>query len=189
MTDSLTLPSEPTTSRPIASLAEVLAYECPWVASKFRERYAVSEAEGDEIFTETKRWLWLAAYAMRTPSAPTPLTVIGLQEMTVVDEMWHTFMLFSEPYAQFCARYFGWFLHHLPTTDADRERLLSERRQDPERFESARIAEFRAQARFVGEMLGVDTVRKWYGDFGKRYAPAELDRLWRPRAHAESFGS
>jgi hypothetical protein len=189
MIDSITLPPEPSGATEIAPLTAVLAYQCPWVASKFRERYAVSEAEGDEIFTETKRWLWLVAHAMTTPSAPTPLTLIGLEEMTVVDEMWHTFMLFTEPYAAFCAKYFGWFIHHLPTTDAERERMMAERQRDPEGFERARLTEFRAQARFVGETLGVATVRKWYGEYGHKYAPRELDRLWKPRVTVAAAGS
>jgi hypothetical protein len=178
------LPSEPTLSRPIATLPEVLAYDCPWIAPKFRERYAITEAEAEDIFTETKRWLWLVGHAHTTPGAPTPLTLIGLEELCVVDEMWHTSMLFTEAYAEFCARHFGWFIHHLPTTQAERARLMAERARDPDGFERARLAEFREQARFVGETLGVDTVRKWYGEYGQRYAPEQLDRLWKPRVAA-----
>ena len=31
-----------------------------------------------------------------------------------VDEVWHTHILFTEDYADFCADYFGYFLHHKP---------------------------------------------------------------------------
>ena len=33
-----------------------------------------------------------------------------------VDAVWHTFILFTEEYADFCDRYLGKFLHHKPTT-------------------------------------------------------------------------
>jgi hypothetical protein len=168
-------------SLPSASLAQTLAYDYPWVAPKFRERYAVSESEALDIFTETKRWLWLVAHAYTTPGAPTPLTLIGLDALSAVDEMWHTFMLFSEAYAEFCDVHFGWFIHHMPTTQQERERMMAERLRDPEGFERARLAEFRAQSRFVGETLGVETVRKWYDEYAVKYSASALDRLWRPR--------
>lgn len=31
-----------------------------------------------------------------------------------VDEVWHTFILFTEDYASFCEKVFGFFLHHHP---------------------------------------------------------------------------
>jgi hypothetical protein len=176
---------QPALARPIASLEQTLAYDYPWVAPKFRERYAVSEAEAEDIFTETKRWLWLVAHAITTPGAPLPLTLIGLEELGVVDEMWHTFMLFSEAYTEFCQRYFGWYIHHMPTTLAEQERVLAERQRDPEGFDRARLAEFREQARFVGETLGPEIVRKWYNEYGRKYTTRELDRLSKPRAGAD----
>jgi hypothetical protein len=145
----------------------------------------VSIREAEDIFTETKRWLWLVGHAYTTPGAPTPLTLIGLDALSAVDEMWHTFMLFSEAYAEFCENHFGFFIHHMPTTQQDRERMMEERRRDPVAFECARLAEFREQARFVGETLGVETVHKWYEVYATQYSPSALDRLWRPRAPAQ----
>lgn len=171
---------------PIATLKDTLAYEYSWLAPKFQERYALSRSEAEDVFLETKRWLWLVAYAYTTPGSPVPLTVIGLPQLTIVDEMWHSFMLFTQAYAQFCETYFGWFLHHMPTTSTEREQLQAERQSDPVAFEQARIAEFRVQARFVGATLGAPTVRKWFCDYAEKYSPAELDRLWRPRVRVAS---
>ncbi|MEY4581002.1 MAG: hypothetical protein RL701_5705, partial [Pseudomonadota bacterium] len=137
----------------VAPLEEVLAFDYPWVVPKFRERYALSLCETQDIFQETKRWLWLIAYSQATPGAPKPLTIIGLNELTVVDEMWHTFVLFTEAYTQFCHRYFGRYLHHMPSTAEDHERVRREMQRDPEGFAHRQLAEFREQARFVGETL------------------------------------
>jgi hypothetical protein len=47
----------------------------------------------------------------------------GLVPSGVVDEFWHTFILFTRDYAAFCERHFGYFLHHTPTDDTDEARL------------------------------------------------------------------
>jgi len=33
---------------------------------------------------------------------------------TIVDELWHTFLLFSKEYTFFCKKAFGFYLHHTP---------------------------------------------------------------------------
>jgi hypothetical protein len=79
------------------------------------ERYARKEgiplAVAQEHGLELKRYLALcamnpqASYGMRGP----------------IDELWHTFLLFTEKYASFCDQIGGNFLHHAPNT-SDRSR-------------------------------------------------------------------
>ena len=49
-----------------------------------------------------------------------------------IDEMWHTFVLFTQPYAAFCQRYFGRFIHHAPSTRVEREGEQALWQSDPE---------------------------------------------------------
>lgn len=44
-----------------------------------------------------------------------------------VDEMWHTFILFTERYEKFCKEIAGSFIHHYPSEDN-----LSDKQNDPE---------------------------------------------------------
>ncbi|MEV5874022.1 hypothetical protein AB0L75_07310 [Streptomyces sp. NPDC052101] len=38
----------------------------------------------------------------------------GMSPSTVVDPGWHTFMLHTEEYAEFCRKRYGRFIHHAP---------------------------------------------------------------------------
>lgn len=56
-----------------------------------------------------------------------------LKEILEVDRMWHTFLLFTADYAEFCHQYFGRFLHHCPVseenpppTDEDKRVFISD---------------------------------------------------------------
>lgn len=64
----------------------------------------------ERIMTEALAFLRACATTDR-PLSPSLLVDIG----------WHTFILYTEPYAKFCERVAGRFLHHVPDdeTDAD----------------------------------------------------------------------
>ena len=74
--------------------------------------------------------------------------------------MWHTFLLFTRDYADFCARYFGFFLHHAP---ADEDEDVAPVDDDTYR------ATLERQYAFVCDVLGPDTLTAWYDEC--RYAP------------------
>jgi hypothetical protein len=166
-----------TPARRIRSLRETLAYENDWIVYKFMEGYKLTYREAHDIFTETKRWLWLCARATVKRPSPVELTLIGMREMTVIDEMWHTFVLFTPIYEQFCQRYFGQFIHHMPSTQGDREHVRLLKQTDFEGFEREELAKMRQQIRFVADELGVATIRKWFTTYGRKYTPEKLDRL------------
>jgi hypothetical protein len=166
-----------TPARRIRSLRETLAYENDWVVYKFMERYKLTYRQAHDIFTETKRWLWLCARASVKRPSPGDLTLIGMREMTVIDEMWHTFVLFTPIYKEFCERYFGQFIHHMPSTQDDRAEARSLKQTDLEGFEQEELAKMRRQVRFAAEELGVATIRKWFTTYGRKYTPEIMDRL------------
>lgn len=41
----------------------------------------------------------------------------------MLDEMWHTFILFTKDYGDFCHEMFGHFIHHLPTIETEAEEV------------------------------------------------------------------
>jgi hypothetical protein len=166
-----------TPARRLRSLRETLAYENDWIVYKFMERYKLSYRQANDIFTETKRWLWLCARANVKRSAPRSLSLIGMKEMTVIDEMWHTFVLFTPIYEQFCQRYLGQFIHHMPSTVEDRTQVRSLKQTDFEGFAREELTNLRQQLRFAAEELGLATMRKWFTTYGRKYAPEILDRL------------
>src|SRR5262249_53715287 len=97
-----------------APLAEVLAYRHPGVVRRYAREQHASREEAEEVFQETLRWLYLCGSGLREDfaCAMTP-------EIAKLDEMWHTFLMLTRDYADFCERYFGFFLHHVPNEDEE----------------------------------------------------------------------
>jgi hypothetical protein len=167
-------------ARRLKSLRETLEYRNDQVVYKFMERYRLTLREARDIFSEARKWMWLCARAERVPSAPKHLTLIGLQQMGIVDEMWHTFVLFTPIYEAFCHRYLGFFLHHMPSTRESHQREEALRRADPEGYEQRTLARLREELAFVGQELGPATLRKWFTTYGRKYTPEHMDRLRLP---------
>jgi hypothetical protein len=163
--------------RRMSDLDEVLAFECEHVLHKFRESFSVTLEQAREIFTEVKRWLWASELGVGDAGAPRfEIT----HELVILDEMWHAFILFTAEYHAFCDRYFGRYLHHAPTTKAEKDAWAERRRADPEAFVRERLARKRALYGFVYDRLGPDVLRRWYLEFPARYG--EILQQRRPSA-------
>ena len=90
-------------TRTMASLTEVMAYENPDVINRYREKMGLSAEEAQELFSDTKKFLYLCG------------TVPGCWRPPVqVDEGWHQFILFTRDYQDFCRQWFGRVIHHEP---------------------------------------------------------------------------
>ena len=146
----------------IASLEETLAHEDDEIVAAYYTLYDVTEEQAHEMFGEAKKWLWLCASSRQDRaegvSAPKPRVD---NDMLMLDEMWHLFMIFSDKYWRFCNRYFGAYIHHHPTTVAEKEdfghqlfanrgKVLQELEEDDRAFYS-----------YVYDKLGPATLLKW----------------------------
>lgn len=83
-------------------LDEVLEYENPDIEARICHDLGCTPAVAKGIFTDLKKFLWLAAQAPTQDIIPTP----------AIDEGWHCFILYTQDYADFCEKYFGQFIHH-----------------------------------------------------------------------------
>jgi hypothetical protein len=139
-----------------APLADVLAYRHPGVVRRYAKEQHASREEAEEVFRETLKWLYLGDCGLGDgfACAMTP-------EIAKLDEMWHAFLMFTRDYAEFCERYFGFFLHHVPNDDEDPvpEGGAEEVREQLER-----------QFGLIYDVLGADTLKRWYEE--ERYAAA-----------------
>jgi hypothetical protein len=136
------------TASPV-SLDDVLAYHNKGVIRRYCKEHDATQQEAEEVFRETLKWLYLChkAVAGGFACAITP-------ELEKVDWMWHTFLLFTLDYAEFCDRYFGTFIHHIPTEDED----------EAEVEEETLRAQLTHQFDLVYEVLGEETLTAWYDD-------------------------
>lgn len=160
----------------LVTLDEALAYRNDEILHKFRERWDVSFDEAAELFEETKKWLWVQVAARHRPDAPPLAMTVAL---AMVDEMLHTFILFTREYTAYCLSTYGAYLHHTPMTKAHKDSRIARYQADPQAMlaEEARFLE-RMYA-FTYDLLGEATVRKWYAEYPVRYSGARMVELMR----------
>lgn len=101
------------------SLASILKYRNPLVIQKFITTYGVSRRESETIFSDMLRFLWLSNRFHLPKRNGLPSTrVISkfclISDWAIIDEMWHTFILFTSDYRSFCKKFFGIFIEHYP---------------------------------------------------------------------------
>lgn len=141
----------------ITDLAEALSYRNDEVVARFCADHGYTLEQGHEIFIETKRWLWLCAHHAAAGHPGHSLSMS--EEMMVIDEMWHTFLLFTFDYADFCQRYLGRFVHHQPTSALTKSGMTPEKR--------LKILE--GNYEYIYDHLGADVLKRWVEEFPDRY--------------------
>jgi len=146
--------------------AKALSYENAEVVERFRANYGVSLEEARELFEETKKWLWLCG----TRPQSMRLTVFG--PMKRLDEMWHTFILFTREYTEYCMDNFGFYIHHAPTTRAEAERHRQRAAASPEQAQAELRGERRAMMLLVHDEFGEATLRRWFAPSNRAAHPA-----------------
>jgi hypothetical protein len=151
------------------NLQETLTYRNDRIINKFRTISAVSQAEAQEIASEAYRWLWLNAHLKedrKTKGADIPHVLVIHEGMVIIDEFWHTFVLHTKEYEEFCKNYFHSFIHHSPST--------------PD-FTPLSLAETERQLEYICDVVGEETMAKWYEEYPVRYSAEVLVQLQKPR--------
>ena len=94
----------------IASLDQVLSYSNEHVLVRFKKTIELLDSDYQIIFEDVLRWLWLSATVWENHLFRVRIT----SELAIIDQMWHTFLLFTIDYKKFCENYFEVYLHHQP---------------------------------------------------------------------------
>jgi hypothetical protein len=149
----------PTAPNQLASLDDVLRYRHPGVVRRYAAEHRAAPEEAAELFGEMLKWLYLCARG--AGEGPDGLALAVHPEIEKIDWMWHTFLLFTRDYADFCERHFGFFIHHVPD-DGEGDGAPAD--------EGTVRAALEAQYALVYDVLGPRTLQLWYGD--GRYAAA-----------------
>jgi hypothetical protein len=149
------------------TLAALLQYKNENVISRFTDLYDVPEHEAEDIFTETKKFLYIS----RQPGVFIP------DELLIVDEMWHNFILFTSTYHEFCAHYFGGFLHHLPASKAEKIQLQLQLAADTVTARNAFKEKLTTFMSITYDQLGRETVMKWFQEYPQRYSKQAIKNL------------
>lgn len=150
-----------------------MAFECQDVVDKFLERFAVESDAAEQLFLDTKMWLWLNVKAWQEGYKGLAINA----DLEVLDEMWHTFILFTKEYTQFCVSCFGAYLHHKPTTV--REKALHQQgyAADTAQFKSQLHQRNEAQYEFIYDHLGSAVLERWHLLYPEQFPPLALETL------------
>lgn len=140
----------------LPSLEEVLSYQNTTVIEQFRQHFPASAHEAEILFRQMLSYLWLCKKHQElqraNPEDPDlQFTPVIHDEMRMIDQMWHEFILSTQDYHQFCQDYFGEYLHHLPHSSSPEEVDEEEYRQALERY-----------LNFVYDHLGEETLTYWF---------------------------
>lgn len=142
----------------IPNLSNLLSYQNKDVFERYAIDYPNNQLPPGEAFQELMKFFWLSlkheAEKLRSPNDEHLAFVCGIHsEMKEIDDMWHTFLLFTKEYLLFCKEYLGRFFHHSPTTDNQKSDL------EKNDFE----IDFSRFLSFVYDQLGEETLIKWFG--------------------------
>lgn len=133
---------------------DVIYYQNKNVIARYCKEYNKSEEFANEVFFDLMKWLYVAKKC-RDEGFGAQIT----SSLYEIDNMWHTFILFTRDYAQFCETYFNKFMHHEPNTSTnDEPRIMSVN----DKIELKRYLDI-----LVNE-FGEKTMNVWYVD--KKYA-------------------
>jgi uncharacterized protein involved in tolerance to divalent cations len=92
------------------ALDAAMSFDMSDIVARYRHDYEVPEIVAREHETELKKYLALCAAHPGKHYGMTP----------VIDDLWHTFLVFTREYARFCKQVAGRFLHHAPTKDEEK---------------------------------------------------------------------
>jgi hypothetical protein len=154
-----------TATRTPASLDEVMLYRNPALVRYFAIEHGLKPVEAEELFADLKRWLWLCA----NKDQAGPLSLFD--EMRVVDLFWHTFLMFTGDYLEFCERYFGSPILHQPEPHQDGQEAAAEQEAGDS------LAEMRATIQQVNRQLGPEVATRWFREIPKQYGERFRKRL------------
>lgn len=141
-------------------LTTLLRYTNIHILKRYEKDYPNNRLKAEEALQELLKFFWLSQkHKLEQKNARASVNVLNFQaaiheEMKEIDDMWHTFLLFTKDYMDFCEHYFGHFIHHSPTTDQSEILSVEQYEKDLENYLS-----------YVYDHLGEATVRKWFNEF------------------------
>ncbi len=140
------------------------------VIKGFMDRYDVTFDEAAEIFEETKKFLSLAAEDENKG-------VFIDQPLQIIDEMWHTFILHTKQYFNFCFTQFNRFIHHVPTPSEEKVKMEERLKIAPLEVLKESEEKISKQYSLIYDKYGPETLVKWYDTWANKYTPDYINAI------------
>lgn len=151
----------------LAQLNSILLYNNEDVISRFTDLFDLPEEEAKSIFKEMQKFLFICQLK----------GIFIPDDLLIIDEMWHNFILFTKEYHSFCATYFGKYFHHLPATKIEKEEQKKKNELNPQAAREEYIKKLEHLIGTVYDYLGEDTVIKWFREYPIQYSKENIQSL------------
>ena len=145
----------------------MLAYQNEDVLSRFMDMFDVTIEEANELFQETKKFLYICQIK----------GVFIPDDLLILDEMWHNFILFTKEYQAFCNTHFGRYFHHLPASRLEKEEQQKKNNEDPEGSRNEYLDKLSYILSLTYDNLGEATVQKWFKVYPVKYSKKNIKFL------------
>jgi hypothetical protein len=129
--------------------------------------FDVTTAEAEDIFRETQKFLFICQLK----------GVFIPDDLLMIDEMWHNFILFTKEYHFFCNRFFGRYFHHLPASKTEKLEQQKKNELDPEKAKDEYLQKLAHVIRMTIDHLGEETAIKWFRLYPSKYSKENIKRL------------
>jgi len=144
----------------LPDINQLLEYNNPWIIARYEKDHPNNKLSANETLRELVKYFWICQkHKQDKESHPQDE---GLDfvcsmhpEMHEIDDMWHTFLLFTQDYAKFCKTYFLSFIHHVPN--------MNEEKPGFDHFE----LQFTRYLSYVYDHLGKETLSIWFSEYVK----------------------
>ena len=139
------------------ALNDLLRYKNKRVVSRYRKHFPNARLSPENALREFLKYVWLvhqhqSDLKKQPKNADLAFECVMHEEMLAIDEMWHTFILFTQDYQQFCENYLhGKFFHHQP---ADETAIQPD--------EVTYLATLEKYLNYIKKHLGEETLHCWF---------------------------
>jgi hypothetical protein len=154
----------------IPDLEKILEYKNEDIIHRFMKEFSLSEIESEDIFTETKKWLYACTVGKSKQNSPRLLIDDSL---LIIDEMWHNFILHTTLYFDFCNEHFGYYVHHQPTSKKEMQEFKTNFKEKYKKYKN----QIQIQLEYLYDLLGEETVIKWYDIYPSIYSEKKIFEL------------
>ncbi len=133
-------------------LEDLLAYQNDLVVLRtVRDHPNMTQLQVERSFLELKKWFFIK---FRAEVEHPGFKAYMYNEIDMLDFVWHSFLLFTGPYASFGKDYFGYFIHHSPNMSLESATTWT-KNPEPERRRQLFYE-------YVRETLGEETYQSWF---------------------------
>lgn len=141
---------------------------------RFIDTYDVTLDEAKDIFHEMKNLFKLMKHYDGKEY------IFTHEPLWIIDEMWHTFILFTKDYRIFCETFFGGIIDHNITVRKDKLDIIDGLEKKDENITDQVTIAVKRLYELIYEYLGKETLIKWIDGYGKKYTLEYMNTIRKP---------